>query len=261
MKKIFVTIMAAFAACLAGNAQVTFSPGTFTAEDQVTLTVDVTGSRGGAMENAAEAYIWIFANPGGRGTTKDGRVNTSWSNSPVEAKMTKVSGNKWSYTFTGTNMLQLTPGELFDFGFLVKTKDGSKQTDDFKSFKFDPLIFTPGMLRIFPSKVGRDDVVTMNFERSLGATVSEQRMTPDSAVVTMYDDAGNQVGTPKAFTVRKTAENIWSASFIPTMSFTAPTGKKLQRFTYRFYGRVLGTTGAPQTVNTTDASVEFTEMK
>jgi hypothetical protein len=261
MKKIFFSIISFLAFGLMAQAQVTFSPATFTAEDQVTLTVDVTGSRGGAMENQPEAYIWIFANVSGRGTPKDGIVNTAWGNSPAAAKMTKIGPNKYTYTFTPTTMFQLAPGELFDFGFLVKAKDGSRQTDDFKPFTFDPLIFTPNKLRIFPLKVGREDVVTMNFEPRLGSTVEEQRMTPVSATVTMYDDAGAQVGSPLTITARQAFQGIWSATFIPVNSFTAPAGRKLKRFTYKFNGTVFGPTGTPQTVTTSEASVEFIEMK
>jgi hypothetical protein len=261
MKKIFFSILSFLAFGLMAQAQVTFSPGTFTAEDQVTLTVDVTGSRGGAMENQPEAYIWIFANVSGRGNPKDGSVNTAWGNSPVEAKMTKLGPNRYSYTFTPTTMFGLAPGELFDFGFLVKAKDGSRQTDDFKPFAFDPLIFTPNKLRIFPSKVGKEDVVTMNFETTLGTTVDEQRMTPVSATVTMYDDAGNQVGSPLTIPARKTADKIWSATFIPDNSFTPAAGRTLKRFTYKFNGTVFGPTGAPQTVSSSEATVEFFEMK
>lgn len=261
MKKIFFSIISFLAFGLMAQAQVTFTPGTFTAEDQVTLTVDVTGNRGGSMENQPEAYIWIFANVSGRGTPTDGVVNTAWSNSPAAAKMTKIGPNRYTYTFTPTAMFGRAPGELFDFGFLVKAKDGSRQTDDFKPFAFDPLIFTPNKLRIFPLKVGREDVVTMNFEPRLGSTVEEQRMTPVSATVTMYDNTGAQVGSPLNINAQQTSDGIWSATFIPVNSFTAPAGRKLQRFTYKFNGTVFSTTGAPQTVSSSEASVEFIEMK
>jgi hypothetical protein len=259
MKRYILTMLAALVVALGVNAQkVTFSPATFVADDEVTLTVDVNGT---PMAGQTEAYIWIWSNPGGKGPAKDGSTNTSWTNAPASAKMTAAGTNKWSFKFTGTTLFSLTPGELNDFGFLVKTKDGSKKTDDFKPFSFDPLIFTPAMLRVFPSKVGRDDVVTVNFERSLAGTVNEQRMTPVTATVTVYDDAGDQVGQPLSLQVRKTGANIWSTTFIPTVSFNAPAGKKLKKLTYHFNGTVLDATGAVQTVSTSDASVEFMELK
>lgn len=258
MKKILFSIISLFLVGLAANAQVSFSPGSFTAEDQVTLTVDVTGT---AMAGQSEAYIWIWANPNGVGPGPNGTVNGDWGNSGTAAKMTAAGTNKWSYTFTGTTMFGLTPGDLHDFGFLLKARDGSKQTQDFKPFSFDPLIFTPSKLRVFPSKVGRDDVVTLNFERALGTSLDETRMTPVSVSITMYDDAGATVGSPLTVTAKMTSDGIWSASFIPTMSFTASAGHKLKKFTYHFNGTVLGTTGSTQAATSSDASVDFTEMK
>jgi hypothetical protein len=258
MKNYIITMLAALVVGLGVHAQVTFSPATFTADDEVTMTVDVSGT---PMAGQTEAYIWIWANPGGKGPAKDGSTNTSWTNAPASAKMTAAGTNKWSFKFTGTSLFSLTPGELNDFGFLVKAKDGSKQTADFKPFSFDPLIFTPSMLRIFPSKVGRDDVVTLNFERRLANTVNEQRMTPTTAAVAVFDDAGDQVGQLLSLQVRKTGENIWSATFIPTASFTAPAGRKLKRFVYSFIGTVLDANGIAQPAGTSGAFVDFIELK
>lgn len=258
MKKIFSFILFVLFTALAGKAQVTFSPSTFTAEDQVTLTVDVSGT---PLAGQSEAYIWIWANPGGVGPAPNGTVNGDWGNSGAAAKLTAAGTNKWSFTFTGTTLFGLTAGELHDFGFLVKTKNGSSQTSDFKPFLFDPLIFTPNKLRVFPSKVGSDDVVTVFFEKSLGTSTEEQRMTPASVSVTMFDDAGTQVGNVLTLTASKKADNIWGASFIPSSSFTPAAGHKLKRFTYHFNGTVLTPTGGTQTVSSADASVDFIEMK
>ena len=258
MKKIILSIIGILVIGMVTNAQVSFSPGSFTAEDQVTITVDVTGT---PMAGQSEAYIWIWANPNGVGPAPNGTVNGDWGNSSAAAKMTAAGTNKWSFTFTGTTLFGLTPGDLHDFGFLLKARDGSKQTQDYKPFSFDPLIFTPSKLRVFPSKVGRDDVVTVNFEKSLGTTLDEQRMTPLSVTITMYDETTAMVGAPLTITAKKTSDNIWSASFIPTSSFTAGSGHKLKKFTYHFNGTVLNTSGGTQPATTSDASVDFTEMK
>jgi len=258
MKKIFLIIVAGLLTYVSVNAQVTFSPGTFTAEDQVTLTVDVSGT---PMAGQAEAYIWIWANPGGVGPTPNGVVNGDWGNSNPAAKLTAAGANKWSFTFTGTTLFGVTAGELHDFGFLIKTKNGSSQTQDFKPYLFDPLIFVPNKLRVFPSKVGRDDVITLNFERTLGTSTDEQRMTPVSVSITMYDETNTKVGNVLTIPATKQADNIWSASFIPTASFTASAGHKLKKFAYNFNGTTLTTTGGTQTVSSAVASVDLIEMK
>ena len=261
--KIIATIIVSLAFSLSMKAQnPSFVPSTFTAEDSVTITVDVTGT---PLAGQTEVYIWIFAfkttDPGGAAT--DGSVNGSWSNSNPSGKMTSLGGNKWRFGFTsGAVLFGLTPAELtHGFGFLVKTKDGSKQTSNFQVFNFDPLVFIPSMLRIFPAKVDKDDVITVNFDKSMGGTVDEQRMTPVSATVTMYDETGNQVGNPLTITVKKTDNTIWSGSFIPSMSFTASAGHQLGKFRYKFNGTVLNASGAPVTVSSSETEIVFTALK
>jgi hypothetical protein len=244
-------------------AQVTFSPAVFTAEDEVTLTVDVTGT---PMAGQTEAYIWIFSNVSGGG--KDGFTNTSWTNSPANARMTAAGTNRWSYKFTGTTMFGQTPAELKDFGFLVKSRDGSRQTPDYKPFAFDPLVFTPTKLRVFPSKVGLDDVVSVFFDQTLSEGVNEARLTVDSATVALFKDTviNNkqevvQVGPSRRFVARNFQANIAYASFIPNTSFTIPAGTIITRFRYRFTGRIRDVNGALTTVSTSEAEATFATLK
>lgn len=255
---LFAGVMVLF--CMHAKAQnPSFSPAVFTAQDQVTLTIDVTGT---PLDGVAQPYIWIWANPGGVGPAPNGIVNGAWTASDPSSKLTAAGTNKWTFTFTGTTLFGLAPADLHDFGFLIKTVDGSKQTPDFKPFKFDPLVFTPTKLRIFPGKVDTSDVVTVNFDRSLGATVNEQRMSPVSATITAFDETGTQAGNPVTVNVANTGgTTIWSGSFISNVSFTAATGHVLTKFHYKFNGTVLDTNGNPSTVSTDEAEVIYVSMK
>lgn len=263
MKKLLSILTLTFFA-FAAKAQVTFSPASFTAIDPVTLTVDVTGT---AMAGESEAYIWIFSNPSVSGSTtfpnRDGSVNGSWGNSSDAAKLTNVGGNKWRFSFTGTELFGLTPAQLKDFGFLLKTKTGSKQTPDYKPFAFDPLIFTPTMLRVFPAKVGQDDVVTVVFDKSLATTLNDTRMTPAKAVITLegVNASGTSFSATYEVTVRQMSTNMWGASFIPTRLHPLTAGQMLVKFKYKFDGTVLDTNGAPITVSGTSAEVNFSDLK
>lgn len=266
MKKFFSILFLTFSVFTL-KAQVTFSPATFTAVDQVTITVDVTGSKGGAMEGQTDAYIWIFSNPSipdnspdlPRFPKKDGIVNGAWGNSSEAAKMTHIGGNKFQFTFKPTEMFGLTPAQLKDFGFLVKTKTGSKQTDDYKPHSIEPLIFVPTKLRVFPAKVSQSDVVTVVFDKALATTINEQRMTPTAVAVTVVDEDGKE--TPLSLAVRQMENNLWGASFIPTRSVPVPAGKKLVKFRYKFNGSVLDTNGSSMTVSSTEAEVPFSDLK
>jgi hypothetical protein len=253
-----LTIMLAFCG-LETAAQVTFSPAIFTAEDQVTLTVDVTGT---PMAGLSEAYIWSFSNPtAGSGPQVDGIVNGTWGNSGAGAKMTAAGTNKWSFTFTGTTLFNLAPGQLKEFGFLVKAKDGSKQTPDYKPFKFDPLVFTPTEFRIFPSKVGQDDAVTINFDQSLSGGIDEQRLSPSTVTIVVYNQNNVPFGNPISLPVRSTGAKQWAATFIPTHSYALPPGTKLTKFRYKFNGTVPNASGVPTAFSTAEMEVQFLDLK
>lgn len=262
MKKISIVLGTAFMLLLSEGVRAqtpSFSPASFTAQDQVTLTIDVTGT---PVAGVSQAYIWIWANPGGVGPTPNGVVNGQWGASDPSAAMTSLGGNKWSFTFTGTTLFGLAPADLHDFGFLVKTVNGSAQTQDFKPFKFDPLVFTPTKLRIFPAKVDTSDVVMINFDQSLGATVNEQRMTPVSATVTAFDETGAQAGGPVTVSIsHNVGTTIWKGFFIPNVSFKAAAGHVLYKFHYKFNGTVLDSSGNSSSVSTDEAEVVFISMK
>lgn len=252
MKKLFCFLLLTASSVFAGAQNPTFSPSSFTAEDQVTLTFDVTGT---SMAGASEAYIWLWGNAG------DSPLNTAWTNSPDAAKMTSAGTNIWKFTFTATILWGLPPANLTSFSFLVKKKDGSAQTPDKGPFFFDPLVFIPTMLRVFPAKVGAKDVVTVNYDRSLGATADEQRMTPVSATITAFNEAGTQVGSPLTISVRTFAKDIWAATFIPSARFNPGSGHVLKKFKYKFNGTVLNTSGVPVNVSSSEAEVTFTDMQ
>ncbi len=234
-----------------------FSPSSFTAEDEVTISIDVTGT---GMAGSTEAYLWIFSNPD-LGGGADGVTNGNWTNSSEAAKLTSAGPNKFTYKFIGTTMFGQTPAQLKSFGFLLKKKDGSAQTPDYKPFFFDPLIFVPSMARIFPSKADKDDVVSVNFDKTYAVSINDQRMAPTTFTIIMYDDLSNTVGAPLTLPLRKTDPTIWSGSFIPEASFTPAAGRRLGKFKYRFNGTVLDVNGAPAAVSTADTEVMFTKMR
>ncbi|HEX7845871.1 MAG TPA: hypothetical protein VF476_08745 [Chitinophagaceae bacterium] len=251
MKKLFCLLSFLISAIWVDAQNPTFSPSSFTAQDQVTFTIDVTGT---PMAGATEAYLWMWGNAG------DSPLNTAWTNSPAAAQMTAAGTNKWRFTFTATLLWGRPPGDLTRFNFLVKKKDGSAQTSDFGPYFFDPLVFIPTMLRIFPAKVDKSDVVSVNFDRTLGATANEQRMTPTTATITMYDNTDAQVGSPLNINVRVLMDNIWTASFIPSASFTPSAGRTLKKFKYKFNGTVLNDVGVPTNVSSSEAEVTFTTL-
>lgn len=244
MKKIILSILLSLGT-LCAFSQVTFSPASFTAEDEVTITLDVTGTPLAGMDNI---YIWIFSNDG-VGGGKDGLVNGQWTNSSETAKFTKIATNKFTFKFVGTTLFGQSPAELINFGFLAKTKDGSRQTPDYKPYKFDPLIFVPNQFRVFPSKLDQTDMATVYFHQDLATDQSLQRLYDVKVTVTFYDAGGNEFAKRTALVVKKESDKLYSYSFIPDKLITLPAGTKLSKFSYQFTGNLRDANGGNVATN------------
>ena len=259
MKKLLIFTLLFLGVRLA-NAQTctytnyTISPATYTAEDQVTINFDFTGTD---LAGETDVYIWTWSNAG------DGITNTDWNNAPATAKLTPVAGspNKFTFKLVGTTMYNKSPGQLKQFQFLGKTKNGSKKSCDSKANAFDPLVFVPSMQRIFPARVGQNDVVSLYFHQELATTINEQRMQPVSVTVEVFDNNDVSAGAPVTLPVKSAGEKLWKAYFIPTRSYTPGAGKKFVRFTYKFNGTVQDANNQPVTVSTPVVEVPLNEMK
>lgn len=235
MKKILLLIIACFGVLwTSGQGKVTLSPAAFTAEDEVTITLDITGT---GMDGANDVYIWAFSNDG-VGGGKDASTNGQWAASSEDAKMTKTGPNIFTFKFTGTILFGQSPAELINFGFLGKAKDGSKQTPDFKPYKFDPLVFVASQFRIFPAKLDGTDMATVYFHQDQATDVNLRRMTNIKVKLSFYTESGDPVGSTQDMVTKKESTVLFSYSFIPERVITIPTGIKLGKFSYQFTGTV-----------------------
>jgi hypothetical protein len=236
MKKVFLYILTVFLFGTAGLAQrgtytVKTTPSSFTVEDSITLEVDLTNSPD--MAGKDEVYIWIFANGSING---DVNADAEWTNSKEKAKMTKIGPNKFRFGFIPLTMWpNIAPADLKEFAFLVKVKDGSKQTDNSARFPIDPLTFTEATYLSFPDKVGEDDVITIYFNQLLATDVTEQRMTPSTITINAISQTDVPVGTPLTGTLVNEGNKRYSFTFIPTRSFGRTPGG-IKKLTYRING-------------------------
>lgn len=255
MKKILLLMVCCFGAMWAsGQGKVTFSPATFTAEDEVTITLDVTGT---PLEGANDVYVWAFSNDG-VGGGKDASTNGQWTSSSEDAKMTKTATNIFTFKFTGTTLFGQSPAELINFGFLGKAKDGSKQTPDYKPFKFDPLVFTASQFRIFPAKLDYTDMATVYFHQNLATDINLQRMTNIKVNLSFYNEAGDPVGSKQGIATVKESAILFSYSFMPDRVVTIPAGIKLGKFSYQFTGTVKDANGLDVTTSGPVTEVVYT---
>lgn len=253
MRKILFVVGCLFTVSLlqAQYNTLVFKPATFTAEDEITFTINVSGS---GVDGESELYIWTWCNKdaGDAYPGKDGSTNTDWGNAPAAAKMTNKGGNVFEFKLTGTVMYGLDPGKLKHFQFLIKNKNGSKKTaDDSPKYAFDPIVFVPAAYRVFPGKVGAGDMANLYFHQDLATSVDEQRMTPKTVTVALYDQSDAMVGQPKTWNLVSEGNKLFSYSFIPNFSWTLPAGTVLKKFTYRFDGTGTDAQGKPIAVTGT----------
>ena len=165
MKKILFLIATILTGSFAFAQTASVSPSSFTEEDQITITFDLTGQALGS--SGEDVYIWGFV-PGCCGSPLNDQGGFSFGNSNPLAKCTRIgTTQKFTYTLTPTTYMNKTAAQIgAQFGCLAKNQNGSRQTQDF-IFAVDPLTFTPAVFRVFPSKFTQDDVVTFFMDKNL----------------------------------------------------------------------------------------------
>lgn len=264
LKYLFILTAALFVNSVRAQV-VTITPAAFTAEDEVTIRIDLTGT---PVASSPQPYIWIwcrvFDATGNPVDGPNGINNGDWGNSGEANKFTRVgaTGNVWEFKFVATTIFNRTPGQLHSFGFLAKCKDGSCQTPDQKWFVFDPLIFTEGEFRSFPAKAAQNDVVTVYHKKALSTDVNIQRMTETSISVTLYDQNNSPIQTVNNIPVRMNAANGWAyGSFVPESLVALPAGVTIKRIEYKFKGTMLNTSGGTTAVETGATSLDMLPLQ
>jgi hypothetical protein len=255
MKYIFIALFVLFN--LNSFAQkITTQPATFTADEEVKIIVDVTGTPLAGIE---PLYIWTW-DPneppvaGGNG---------QWNNSNEAMKMTKEGPNIWSWTIVPATFYQKDIAQVTKIQFLVKAKDGTggKQTGDL-ALTPDPLVYIPQQFYTFPSKVSQNDVVTVYFDQKLATSTEVQRMKDIKVSITLFDENGTEIAkTENPLPAKANGNSLYSFSFLPTRLLPASIGKKIASFTYQFSGSGKDATGADETIMTDEAEKEFIELK
>lgn len=235
------------------NAQtVSISPAKFTAEDEITITVDVTGT---TMAGIEPVYLWTWSNLG------DGPTNGSWGNSSESAALTKVSTNVWKVTFVPATFYNASPAELKIINFLFKSKTGTAQTKNFEGIALDPLTFTETQFRSFPSKGTQNDIVTVYMTKSLAPTEEVQRMTKVNTItLKAYDGSDSQIGSTVTQNVDSFTSGIASFGFIPTKLFTGLGGVKVVKVKFTFNGKGLNENGVEVDVTSNEGEVILLDL-
>ena len=288
MRKLFIIyifVLGAFA-LKAQNAAPTFTvtPSEIDAvTENVVIEFDVTGS---AVEGLNDVYIWSWApglNPSEMLLVYD-EGSPSWVSISDNAKLEPVAGqpNKFRLSLPKTvtragvevtfnNVAELfgvgdTPGKIKEFGFLLRSQDGSKQTpgDMATSIQLLPLEFESSYFRTFPSKVSKMDVVTAYLNLSLIESSEDQKLKVAdniTAVVSLLAEDGTVIATSEeAFETTFTAEKEYAFSFLAEMVGELADGKTMadvMKCQVVFSGEIYNQDGSTETVSTKAFEFDF----
>lgn len=122
----FSLILFAFLGLLQLQAQtVSVTPAVFSESDEITITVSDFDPM--TEWGVNDLYLWAWYNPDGGGGDAPG--NGSWGDSGESAKFTPQGDGTYTFTMVPTTYYGTTGIEKI--GFLVKSKDGNNQTQDY----------------------------------------------------------------------------------------------------------------------------------
>jgi len=202
--------------------------------------------------------------------------SASWGSISKNAKLDPVAGNPNKFklslpktvtrngvSVTFNNIAELfgvgdTPGKIKEFGFLLRSQDGSKQTPGDLKTKVSllPLEFTPAYFRTFPAKVSNKDVVTAYLNLSLIESGEDQKLKIASkitATATLMTATGTTILAVDKIATSYTSEKEYAFTFLPEMLAAFPAGvslKDVAKCKIEFSGEVSDQKGGVTTVKT-----------
>ena len=254
--------------------------------ENVTIVFDVTGS---AVEGLSEVYIWAWSNqlnPSEMLLCYD-QGSPAWGSISKNAKLDPVDGeaNKFVLALPKTvtragvevtfnNIAELfgvgdTPGKIKEFGFLLRSQDGSKQTpgDMVTSVSLLALEFESSYFRTFPSKVSNQDVVTAYLNLSLLESGEDEKLEIADNItvsISLLTENDTKILTVESLETTYTEQGEYAVSFLPEMLAEFPDGTSIDdvaKCQVVFSGEVYAQDGTSEIVNTQTFEFEFQDYE
>ena len=241
MKKL-LTIIACISGLGTALAQPTYtvSPPTFTAEDNITITVDVSNTT--LKDYSGKVWMWAWIAEGcSSSCDAPTNVNPANDENAKDAEMTRdpENANKYSISLVPSDFYGKAPSEIKKMGFKLKSADwgDGKQSDSDVVLNVEPLIFVPKINRIFPTKVTKDDVVTLYLDQTQALNLDlKYAITDFTVTVTAYDDEDALLGTLEDVDVVNAGNGLHYLRIIPTFNFESANVNSIK---YRFTGKTV----------------------
>lgn len=250
--------------------------------ENVTIVFDVTGS---AVQGLTDVYIWSWApglSPSEMLLVYD-QGSPSWGSISPNAKLDPVPGdpNKFMLKLPKTvtragvqvtfnNVAELfgvgdTPGRIKEFGFLLRSQDGSKQTpgDMATSITLLPLEFESAYFRTFPAKVSNKDIVTAYLNLNLMESSENQKLKVAANIkahIALLSESGTRLIEASNLGTTFTTEKEYAISFLASALGSFPSGTSLANVAscqIVFSGEVYNQDGTTETVETKIFEFDF----
>lgn len=258
MKKFIYILLFIVGSAELALAQPTYStdPDSFTAEDEVTLTVDVTGT---SLEGyTGDVWIWSWIAEGcSSGCDAPTNIDPAGGDDTEDAKMTRseTNPNVYSITFVPVDFFGKSPSELKKIGFKLKSEswgDG-KQSDNDVVIEIEPLTFVPTIDRKFPTKATANDVITLYLDQMLAEDLDLKYELADFEVsITAYNSDGVQVGDTVTKDAVNEGEGVHYTRILPQFTFNVDNIASIR---YRFISK------DNSEVQSDEFSYEFLDLK
>jgi hypothetical protein len=255
MKKIALVLAILLAYSVSFAQSVSVEPAVFKANQEITITFDISGTCLAELDDNQPMYIWMWSNKGGP-------PNGAWDNSAETAKMNKVSDNVWSFTLIPADYYRQSVADFEFINCLIKAKSGAKiagatgacadtelkwPLSDNPNITVQQLKFIPQVYRVFPVKFFENDLVHIVYDRNVDDTltgsITKAIAENEVQVVIMdYQLVGSSTwlpyrpSDPNQFKLRAVPNQSkrYIMSFNPKSTFNFPNDKKLNKIRWRF---------------------------
>jgi hypothetical protein len=209
----------------------TVSPPSFTAEDEVTITVDVTKTT--LKDYTGDVWMWAWISDGCP-TGCDAPTNVDPAGAAQnDALMTRVAPNVYSISIVPSVFYNKPPSQIKRIGFKLKTiswGDG-KQSDSDVLITVEPLIFTPRINRVFPTKVTKNDFVTLYLDQSVATNLDLKYSTDDFSISIKAYNGTTEVGSLDNVNTVNESPGLHYLRILPTFTLEA---QDITSIKYRF---------------------------
>lgn len=225
------------------------NPPKFTAEDPFTLTVDVTGTS--LAGYTGDVFIWSWISEGcSADCDAPTNVNPASASSVPEALMTRDGSNPDVYHLEISKLTEFfskPPSELVRIGLKLKSGDWGDgfQSDSDLFYDVEPLVFTPSVDRVFPSRVNPEDIVSLYLDQNYAEGDLKFGVGDFSISISAYDVDGNQLGSTLEMDADNLGEGVHLVRIIPTFNFDTG-GTAIKRVAYTFTNKTDATIASPE---------------